>query len=80
MSKQVLRKRYADALMEAKKAGAAITTGDAHLAQTCEMLSGVHAINPALVYHGAKSRCARCARRKGCYSVNSPTSSDCNGT
>lgn len=47
---------YTQALATARRIGASRVQGDGHLAQTCYVLSLVHAINPALVYDGARSR------------------------
>jgi hypothetical protein len=45
---------YEAALKEARRAGAGRCDGLALLAQTCDALSLVHAVNPRLVFDGAR--------------------------
>lgn len=47
---------YKDALAEARRAGASHAQGDAYLAQTCYVLSRAHAVNPEMLYKGAKGK------------------------
>jgi len=47
---------YQKALKKASEVGASKATGDALLAQTCKMLSMCHAVNPEMLYNGAKKR------------------------
>ena len=44
---------YQQALRQSEKVGAAHAQGPALIAQTCSVLSMVHAINPGLAYNGA---------------------------
>ena len=47
---------YDDALKHGAKVGASKAEGDTMLALLCRSLAAVHAINPRLVYEGAKKR------------------------
>lgn len=47
---------YEQALKETRRAGAGRCEGLAWLALTCEALARVHAINPRLVYEGARKK------------------------
>ena len=44
---------YKQALTKAEQVGASKAEGKAQLAQICQTLAQVHAVNPALVYAGA---------------------------
>jgi hypothetical protein len=46
--------QYEQALKHGAKVGASRAEGDCMLALTCVSLAAVHAINPRLVYDGAK--------------------------
>ena len=46
--------RYDQALKHGAKVGASRAEGDSMLAMLCQSLAAVHAINPRLVYEGAK--------------------------
>ena len=46
--------RYKKALQTAAKVGSSQACDDGLLAQVCRSLSSIHAINPELVYDGAK--------------------------
>jgi hypothetical protein len=48
--------QYEQALKQAAKVGASRAEGDCMLALTCLTLAAVHAINPNLVYDGAKKK------------------------
>lgn len=47
---------YEQALEEARRVGAGRCEGLAFLALTCEALSRVHAVNPRLVFEGARKQ------------------------
>jgi len=47
---------YQEALKEAKRVGAARSEGLPLLAQTCQAMSYVHAVNPEMLYNGAKKK------------------------
>jgi hypothetical protein len=46
--------RYVQALEQGVKVGASKAEGDILLAMLCQSLAAIHAINPSLVYEGAK--------------------------
>ena len=46
---------YKEALAEAERVGASRAAGDAELAQACLALSRAHAVNPEMLYNGAKA-------------------------
>jgi len=46
---------YKEALAEAERVGASRAVGDAELAQACLSLSRAHAVNPEMLYNGAKA-------------------------
>ncbi len=48
--------QYDQALKHSAKVGASRAVGDSMFALTCATLAAVHAINPGLVYDGAKKR------------------------
>lgn len=48
--------RYDQALKHGAKVGASRAEGDSMLALLCQTLAAVHAINPQLVYEGAKKQ------------------------
>ena len=48
--------QYDTALTVGAKAGASRAKGDSMLALVCSTLAAVHAINPRLVYEGAKKK------------------------
>jgi hypothetical protein len=48
--------RYDQALKHGAKVGASKAEGDTLLAMLCQSLAAVHAINPRLVYDGAKKQ------------------------
>jgi len=48
--------RYDQALNHGAKVGASKAEGDSMLAMLCQSLAAVHAINPRLVYEGAKKQ------------------------
>ena len=48
--------RYDQALKRGAKIGASKAKGDIMLALLCRTLAAVHAINPRLVYEGAKKK------------------------
>ncbi len=48
--------QYDQALKHGAKVGASRAEGDSMLALTCLTLASVHAINPRLVYEGAKKK------------------------
>lgn len=47
---------YQEALKESKRVGASKASGDALLADTCLVLSYAHAINPEMLFNGAKKK------------------------
>lgn len=47
---------YAQALKNGKKQGVSKAGTEEYLALVCETLASLHAINPALVYQGARKR------------------------
>jgi hypothetical protein len=47
---------YEQALKEARRAGAGRCEGVVLLALTCEVLSHAHAVNPRLVFEGARKK------------------------
>ena len=48
--------QYDQALKHGAKVGASRAVGESMLALTCAALAAVHAINPRLVYDGAKKK------------------------
>ena len=48
--------RYDQALNHGAKVGASKAEGDTLLAMLCQTLAAIHAINPRLVYDGAKKQ------------------------
>jgi hypothetical protein len=46
--------QYEQALKHGAKVGASRAVGDSMLALTCATLAAIHAVNPRLVYEGAK--------------------------
>lgn len=55
-TRQVPHLSYEQALHEARRVGAGKCEGLALLALTCEALARVHAINPRLVFEGARKQ------------------------
>ena len=60
---------YEQALKSGDKTGASNANPEEFLAQICQTLASIHAINPALVFEGAKKRklTARKVAKLGAY-------------